>query len=162
MNRHMVGAAVIALLLAGVASVNAQTAARVEYRDSRIAVAVSLGDLPLHVVRAQPRPVGWVAVNMGPARMWFGPDRTLYRRTLLDRRDLRRLLGRDTVRMLERHARHLGLRRPVQGRWYRVDRRTVVLEVTSRGAPVAKLYGHGGNGVFERMFLASAAPRYHR
>jgi hypothetical protein len=161
MNRHMAGAAMMVLLLAGVESVEARTAARVEYRDGRIGVAVVIGDLPVRVVHPQHRGVGWVAADLGPARMWKGPGRISWRQEVLRSKELRRLLGRDTVKMLERHARTLRLRGPIQGQWYRADRRTVVLEVTVRGAPVAKFYDHGSNGVFERMYLARS-PRPHR
>lgn len=161
MNRHMIGAAVIALFLAADAPVIAQTAARVEYRDHRIAVAVALADLPLRAVRTQPYTCGWVTANLGPLRMKLLPGQPAWRQTLLRKKDLRQLLGPDTVRMLERHALFLGHRGPLQGQWLCVDRRTVVLEIMARGAPVAKFYDYGGNGFFERMDLASA-PRPYR
>ncbi len=160
MNRRMVGAALIALLLAGVESSNAQTAARVEYRNGPLGLAVVIGDLPVRVVRPLPRPVGWVAVDMGPSRGWLERGQPAWRKASLDRRDLRYLLGNDTVKRLERHARNLGYRGTLEGQWYRVDRRTVMLEVTMRGAPVAKFYDHGNDGVFERMFLASPSRPY--
>ncbi len=159
MNRYAVGAALV-LLLAGVDSVNGQTAARVEYRDGRIGVAVAMGNLPARLVHPRTRAVGWVAVDRGPARVWVSAARPYWGPETLRRNDLRRLLGNDMVRMLERHARAIGLRGPIHGHWFRVDRRTALLEVTMRGAPVAELYDYGGNGVFERVYLARAPVHY--
>jgi hypothetical protein len=159
MNRHMVGTALV-LLLAGVESVNGQTAARVEYRDGRIGVAVAIGDLPVRVVHPRTVAGGWVAANPGPVRVVVNAGRPHWGREILRRNDLRHLLGNDMVRMLERHGRAIGLRGPIQGQWFRLDRRTVLLEVTVRGAPVAELYDYGVNGRFERVYLAQAPVHY--
>jgi hypothetical protein len=160
MNRHVVGAALV-LLLAGVDSVSGQTAARVEYRDGRIGVAVAIGDLPVRVIHPQARARDWVAADWRPARVWMGAGRPYWGREVLRKNDLRRLLGKDMVKMLERHSRAIGLRGPIQGHWYSMDRRTVLLEVTVRGAPVAELYDYGGNGVIDRVYLARV-PRHYR
>ncbi len=144
------------LLLISVVSVEAKTAARVEYRDGRVGVAVIAGDLPVRVVHPQPRAIGWLAADIGPVRVMVGTSRPYWSRQPLQRYELRHLLGRDTVRMLERHARTIGHRGPLEGRWYRANRHTVVLEVTARGAPVATLHDRGANGVFERIYLAPA------
>lgn len=159
MNRHMVGAALV-LLLAGVDSVSGQTAARVEYRDGRIGVAVAIGNLPVRVVHPRTRAVGWVAADWAPARVVVSTGRPHWGREVMRRNDLRRLLGNDMVRMLERHARAMGLRGPIQGQWFQADRRTVLLEVTVRGAPVAELYDYGGNGYIDRVYLSRARGDY--
>jgi hypothetical protein len=159
MNRHVVGAALV-LLLAGVDSVSGQTAARVEYRDGRIGVAVAIGNLPARVVHPGARAAGWVAADWAPSRVLVSPGRPYWGREALKRNDLRRLLGNDMVRMLDRHARAIGLRGPIRGQWYQLDRRTVLLEVTVRGAPVAELYDHGGNGYIDRVYLARAPGPY--
>lgn len=160
MKKHMIATAVV-LLLVGIGTSYAQTAARVEYRDGRIGLAVVLGDLPIRVTPAQPRTSGWIAADVGPVRAWMGTARPNWSRQVLRKNELQRMLGKDTVRMLERHARSIGLRGPLQGRWYRVDRRTVMLEVTVRGAPVAEFHDHSNNGIFERMYLARS-PRPYR
>jgi hypothetical protein len=159
MNRFVVGAALV-LLLAGVESVSGQTAARVEYRDGRIGVAVAIGDLPVRVVHPRTVAGGWVAANRGPVRVVVNAGRPYWGREMMRKNDLRRLLGNDMVRMLERHARAIGLRGPIQGQWFHLDRRTVLLEVTVRGAPVAELYDYGGNGYMDRVYLARAPGHY--
>jgi hypothetical protein len=160
MNRHMVSMAMV-LLLGVAGTADARTAARVEYRDGRIGLAVVIGDLPVRVIHQQPRAAGWIAADLGPTRVVVSKGRPAWTREALRKNDLQRQLGKSTVRMLERHARSIGLRGPLRGEWYRIDRRTVVLEVTVRGAPVAEFYDYGGNGVFERMYLARA-PRPYR
>ena len=160
MNRYLISTMLV-LLMAGMETVNAQTAARVEYRSGRINLSVGVRDLPVHVV--QPRPMlgaGWVAAELGPVRLLVRQTHPYGFRETLHRNELRRLLGYDTVRRFERHARALGLRGQLEGRWYRIDRRTVKLVVTVRGAPVATLYDFGSNGIFERVYLASPPLRY--
>lgn len=160
MNRYMISTMLV-LLMAGVETVNAQTAARVEYRSGRINLSVDVRDLPVRVVHTRPPlRAAWVAADLGPVRLLVRSTHPDGVRGTLHRNELRRLLGRDMVKRFERHARSLGLRGPLEGRWYRLDRRTVMLEVTSRGAPVAALYDHGRNGIFDRVDLARPPVRW--
>jgi len=153
MNRYMVGMA-LGLLLAGVDSVHGQTAARVEYRDGRIGVAVAIGALPMRTAHARTPAMGWVAADWGPARVVMAsPARPYWGRETLRKVELRRLLGKDMVKRLEQHGRALGLRGTIEGSWFRVDRRTVMLDVTMRGAPVAELYDYGADGYIDRVLL---------
>lgn len=154
MNRHLVGMA-LSLLLLGIEPAEAQTGARVEYRNGRIGVAVAIGDLPAYGAHPRYRTAGRVAVNWGPVRVLARNRGAYWTRTTLRRNDLRQLLGRETVRRLDRHARAIGLRGPMHGDWYRIDRRTLMLEVTVRGAPVAEMYDYGGDGYMDRMYLVN-------
>lgn len=152
----------LGLLLADFGSVQGQTAARVEYRDGRLGVAVAVGDLPTRVRAA---PVygrgGWVETAWRPERVHVRSGRTAWRQDTLRKQELRHLLGKETVKTLERHARTLRLHGPLAGSWYRSDRRTVVLEVTVRGAPVAEVVDYGGDGIMDRFYLAPVPGYYH-
>lgn len=160
MKRYAVGMA-LGLLLADFSPVDAQTAARVEYRDGRVGVAVAIGDLP---VRVQPAPVyragGRVEVRRAPVAVWAptvmvrAGGRPSWTREVLRKNDLRYLVGRDAVRTMERHARTLDARGPMEGRWYRADRRTAILEVTVGGDLVAEFVDHGADGTLDRFYLA--------
>jgi len=154
MNRQLVGMA-LGLLLLGIEPVEAQTRARVEYRDGRIGVAVSIGDLPVRVAHPRVRTAGRVAVNWGPVRVVAKTRGRYWTHSSLRRKDLRYLLGKETVRRVERHARAMGLRGPVQGAWYRIDRRTLMLEVTVRGTPVAEMYDFGSDGYIDEVYLVN-------
>jgi len=160
MNRYVVSMALV-LFLAGGETLAAQTAARVDYRGGRIGVSVAIGDLP---VRIQPRvsagvgAMGWIAADWGPVRVWMERGRPTWSREVLDRRDLRYMLGKETVKRIERHARDLGLRGQVEGRWFRADRYTTLLEVAVRGVPVAELYDYGSDGRIDRILLTRPYP----
>ncbi len=153
MNRYTVGM-MMGLLLAGVDSAHGQAAARVEYRDGRIGVAIALGDLPVRVARARTPALGWVAAEWGPVRVVYAPERPYWNREVLRRNELRRILGNDMVKTMERHGKNLGYRGPLEGRWFRLDRRTVMLEVTLGGGPVAEAYDYGSDGTLDRVLLA--------
>lgn len=133
--RMHTGIMALGLLLAGGGAAEAQTAARVEYRDGRVGVAVAIGDLPFRVRVDDPR------------------RDHVRSRYVVDRGELRWLVGKDGVKSLDRHARRLGLRGPMEGRWYRTGRRSAVLEVTVRGAPVADLVDVDGDGEVDRFLL---------
>lgn len=160
MNRYVVSMA-LALLLTGGEALAGQTAARIDYRNGRIGVSVAIGDLPVRI-RPQARvAVGWGAVDWGPVRVWAAGARPAWRREILNRQELRYLLGHQTVKQIERHGRNLGVHGPLEGRWFRVDRYTTLLEVGVRGVPVAELYDYGNDGLIDRIFLSQpyrAAP----
>ncbi|MDY0109825.1 MAG: hypothetical protein RBT60_07820 [Candidatus Krumholzibacteria bacterium] len=155
MKRHVLIAASV-LLLTGFDSADGQTAARVEYRNGNIDVAVSIGNVSVRLTQPQPRPVDWVDAGWRPFPAGKHTGRRDRRQELLRKNELNHLLGHDMVQMLERHAKTLGLKGAMQGRWFRVDRRAAVLEVTVRGAAVARLYDDGGNGIIDRVHLAKA------
>jgi len=152
MNRYMVGAAVV-LLLAGSDSLAGQTAAQVEYRSGRIDVGVAIGGLPVRVMPNGPAAWGWVAADWGPFRVRIGSGQPSFRPRTLDRQDLRNLLGKETVKQIERHGKAMGLRGQTWGRWFQVDRRTTAVEVTMGGAPVAELYDYGNDGYIDEILL---------
>lgn len=173
MKRYAMGMA-LGLLLADFSPAEAQTAARVEYRDGRVGVAVAIGDLPVRVRPATVyRPGGWVEMRWEPVGVW-APGRVVvpgarvvvpagrgaWHRDVLRKNDLRDLVGRDAVRTMERHARTLDARGPMEGRWYRADRRTVILEVTVGRDLVAEFVDHGADGTLDRFYLAEV-PGYH-
>jgi len=153
MNRYVVSMA-LALLLAGGEAVAGQTAARIDYRNGRIGVSVAIGDLPVRVGPHAGVTVGWGRVDWGPVRVGVEGARPVWRREVIDRRELRYMLGRETVKRIERHARDLGVHGPVEGRWFRVDRYTTLLEVDVRGVPVAELYDYGNDGLIDRILLS--------
>jgi hypothetical protein len=153
MNRYTVGMA-MGLLLAGVESAGGQAAARVEYKDGRVGVAVAIGDLPVRVAHARFPVGGWVEAGWGPVRVVLGAERPYWTREVLRKNELRHILGNDLVKTIERHGRNLGYRGPLEGRWFRVDRRTVMLEVTLGGGPVAEAWDYGSDGVLDRIMLA--------
>lgn len=161
MKRHMM-IVTLGLLLADFGSVQGQTSARVEYRDGRLGVAVAVGDLPGrgHAVPVYGRG-GWVEAAWRPERVHVRSGNAAWRGERLRKQDLRHLLGKETVKTLERHAKTLRLHGPLTGSWYRSDRRTVVLEVTVRGAPVAEVVDYGGDGIMDRLYLAPV-PGYRR
>ena len=152
MNRYVVSMA-LALLVAVGEPVTAQTAARVEFHTEGFGVSVAIGDLPVRVRPHASTAVGWVAADWGPVRIWGTGARPMWRRDVLRKQDLRHLLGKETVRRIERHARDMRIAGPVEGRWFRVDRYTTLLEVTVRGIPVAELYDYGSDGYIDRVFL---------
>jgi hypothetical protein len=158
MNRHVVSMA-LTLLLPGGGPVTGQTAARVDFRTEGLGVSVAIGDLPY---RAHPHAStaegwiageGWAAADWGRVRIWAVGARPVWRRDVLRKQDLRYLLGRETVRRIEWHARDMGLAGPLEGRWFRAGRYTTLLEVTARGVPVAELYDYGNDGYIDRVFL---------
>lgn len=181
MNRYMVGMT-LGLLLLGIEPVESQTGARVEYRSGRVGVAVAIGDPPVRaahprirvpargapghgrvsgrVVRSRTGVAGSLAVDWGRVRLVLDAGRPYWRPGLLKQNDLRRLLGKGTVKRVERHARFLGLRGPLRGQWLRLDRRTMVLELTTRGRLVAELYDYGMDGYLDQLFLVDPSGPY--
>ena len=160
-RERLVVSIALALLLPAAESLNAQTAARVDFRTEGFGVSVAIGDLPY---RARPHASpaagwvaaeGWVTAEWGGVRMWRMGDRPPWKRDVLHKQDLRYLLGRETVRRIEWHARDMGLGGPLEGRWFRADRYTTLLEVRSRGIPVAELYDYGNDGLIDRVFLTT-------
>ena len=160
MNRYMVGLAVALLLVAG-DSLAGQTAARVEYRNGRIDVGVAVGRLPVRVSPHGQGAQGWVAADWGPIRIRVGSRQSFVRQGTLDRQDLRYLLGKETVKDIERHAKRLGIRGRTRGQWFRADRNTTVLEVTVDRVPVAELYDYRSDGRIDELFLTQPQ-RYAR
>ncbi len=158
MNRYMVGMA-LALLLVASDSLAGQTAARVEYRNGRIDVGVAIGHLPVRVSPHGPAARGWVAADWGPVRIRVASRQPVLRQGFMDRQDLRYLLGKETVKRIERHAKYLGAHGRTEGRWFRVDRTTTVLEVTVGRIPVAELYDYRSDGYIDELFLTGARPR---
>jgi len=152
MNRQVLGLATV-FLLAGAQGAHGQAAARVEYKSGRIGVSVALGDLPVRVRPYRTPTTVWVAADWGPVRVWTTAGRPYWRRDVLDRNELRYLVGKETVKDIERHARAMGLRGPTEGRWFRMDRSSVVLEVSVAGVPVAELHDYGSDGVIDRILL---------
>lgn len=155
MKRHVLIAASV-LLLTGFESAYGQTAARVEYRNGNIGVAVSFGNVAASLMQFQPRPVRWVDAGWRPVPAGMQTGRRDWRQKFLRKNELNQVLGHDMVKMIERHAKTLGLKGAMQGRWFRIDRRAAVLEVTVRGAAVARLYDDRGNGIIDRVHLVEA------
>ena len=158
MNRYMVGMA-LALLFGAADSVAAQTTGRVEYRNGRIGVGVAIGRLPVRVSPHGPTARGWVAADWGPVRIRVESRQPFFRQGTLDRQDLRYLLGKETVKDIERHAKRMGIRGNTRGRWFRADRNTSVLEVTVGRVPVAELHDHWNDGSIDDLFLTGPPGR---
>lgn len=152
MNRFMVSIA-LALLLAGGDAVSGQTRGRIEVRSGRFGAALNIRNLPVHIRSPRVAATGWVSADWGPVRVYAEAGRPYWGRQILREKDLRHLLGRRTVRRIERHAKWLGLGKHLRGRWFQANRRTVILEVTARGIPVAELYDRGGDGLFDDIQL---------
>jgi hypothetical protein len=160
MNRYMAFMA-MALLLAATDAAAGQTAARIEYRNGRIGVGVSVGRHPVRVSPHGPVARGWVAANWGPVRIRVASRRPSWTGRTLHRQELRYLVGRETVKRIERHAKNMGIRGPTQGRWFHLDRFTSVLEVTVGRFPVAELYDYRNDGFIDELFL-TGPPRQVR
>jgi len=158
MNRYMVGIA-LALFLAGNDAAAGQTTAHVEYRNGRIGVGVVIGGLPVRVSPHGQATRGWVAADWGPVRIRVASRRPSWNQGTLDRQDLRYLLGKETVKRIERHARRMGVRGRTRGHWFRVDRTTTVLEVTVDRISVAELYDYRNDGVIDELFLTGLPGR---
>lgn len=143
----------MALLLFASDSLAGQTSARVEYRNGRIGVGVAIGGFPVRVSPHGPAARGWVAADWGPVRIRVASRPIFRAQGTLERRDLRNLLGRETVKQIERHARQMGIRGRTRGHWFRADRNTTVLEVTVDRIPVAELYDYRNDGFIDELFL---------
>jgi hypothetical protein len=152
MNRYTVGMAMALLLVAG-DSLAGQTAARVEYRNGRIGVGVAIGRLPVRVGPHGPAARGWVAADWGPVRIRIASRRPSWTGRTIHRNELRFLLGKETVKRIERHAKAFGIRGPTRGQWFHLDRSTSVLEVTVNRIPVAELYDYRNDGYIDELFL---------
>lgn len=152
MNRFMVSIA-LALLLAGGDAVSGQTRGRIEVRGGRFGAALNFRNLPVHVRSSRVAAMGWVSADWGPVRVYAETGRPYWGRHTLREKDLRNILGKRTVRRIERHSKWLGLGKKLRGRWFQGNRRTVILEVTARGVPVAELYDRGGDGLFDDIQL---------
>lgn len=152
MNRYMVGMALALLMVAG-DSLAAQTRGHIEYRNGRIDVGVAIGRLPVRVSPHGPTARGWVAADWGPVRIRVASRQPFVRQGTLDRQDLRYLLGKQTVKSIEQHAKRMGVRGRTRGQWFQADRFTTVLEVTVDRIPVAELYDYRGDGIIDEIFL---------
>ena len=150
MNRYMVWF-VMALLVTVADPALGQVDARVEYRNGRVGVGVAIGGLRVRVASHHPKVVNRVAVRRAPVRIRVDTRRPAWRRHVLQRQDLRYLLGKDQVKAIERHARAMGARGRTQGRWIQMDRWASILEVTVGGIPVAELRDYRNDGFFDEM-----------
>ena len=161
MNRYMVGM-VLALFLARGEALAGQTTARVEYRNGRIGVGVAMGNRSVRVSPHGPTARGWVSADWGPVRIRIAtPRRPSWTGRTLNERDIRYLVGKETVKQIERHAKRMGIRGKTQGHWFQVDRSTSVLEVTVGRIPVAELYDYRSDGFIDELFL-TGPPRFTR
>ena len=158
MNRYVVGMALALFLVAG-DSLAAQTRGHIEYRNGRIDVGVAIGRLPVRVSPHGPTARGWVAADWGPIRIRVASRQPFLRQGTMDRQDLRYLLGKETVKDIERHARRMGVRGRTRGNWFRADRNTTVLEVTVDRIPVAELYDYRSDGIIDELFLTGPPQR---
>jgi hypothetical protein len=158
MNRYMVGMA-MALLLAGSDALAGQTTARVEYRNGQIGVGIAIGGFPVRVNPHGPTARGWVTADWGPTRIRVASRQPILRQTVLDRKELRYLLGKETVKRIEQHAKRMGIRGQTWGQWFPADRNTTVLEVTVGRVPVAELYDYRNDGFIDELFLTGPPGR---
>jgi hypothetical protein len=158
MNRYMMGIA-MALLLVASDSLAAQTRARVEYRNGRIDVGVALGRLPVRVSPHGPTARGWVAADWGPVRIRVASRPTIRYQGALNEKDLRHILGKETVKDIERHAKRMGIKGKTRGQWFQADRNTTVLEVTVDRIPVAEIYDYRNDGYLDEIFLTGPPNR---
>jgi hypothetical protein len=71
----------------------------------------------------------------------------------LSRTALRNLLGKETVKRIERHAKSMGIRGKTLGQLFRIERNTTVLEVTVDRIPVAEVYDYRSDGILDELFL---------
>lgn len=71
--------------------------------------------------------------------------RTRFYDDVLNRRELRDLLGRRTTDRLKDHARRVDARGRLVGRWVQYGRRGRVLQVRAGGVPIAELIAFGGD-----------------
>ena len=150
----------LGLLLADFVPTEGQTAARVEYRDGRIGVAVAIGDLPQRVYAPRVREARWVEADWRPEPVVARPGRSHWARESLNRGELNRILGNRTVNDIARHGRAMGARGALRGQWYQEGRRAAVLEVTVGGFLVAEAWDHGGDGWVDRVYFADPHYRY--
>lgn len=163
MNRYVVGLA-MALLLAPCDSLAGQTRARIDVRGGRFGMGVDIGRLPVRVSPHGPVARGWVSADWGPVRIRVAtqrPSRNGYNGRMLHRQEIRYLVGKETVKRIERHAKRMGIRGKTRGQWFRADRNTSVLEVTVDRIPVAELYDYRSDGYIDDIFL-TGPQRYDR
>jgi hypothetical protein len=160
MNRWMIGMAMALLLVPG-DSLTGQARARVEVRSGRVGFGLTVGRLPARISHYGPTARGWVSANWGPVRLRIESRRPYYRQGALDRTDLRYLLGKRTVKDIEKHAKRMGIKGRTRGHWFQVDRNTTMLEVTVDRMPVAELYDYRSDGTIDELFL-TGPPRYDR
>jgi hypothetical protein len=90
-------------------------------------------------------------VHRAPVRVRTDSRRGYWNNQLVQRKELRYLLGKDQVKAIERHARSVGARGRTQGRWLRADDWARVLEVTVGGMAVAELVDYRNDGFFDEM-----------
>lgn len=152
MNKFMVGF-LLALLIQGIEPVEGQVGARVEYRNGNIGVAVAIGDMPIRITHGRGQVVGRVAIDLRPRRVLVTHARVQGQRGMLTEGHLRQLLGKRDVRNVKRHARAMGLRGSLRGQWYRIDRQTMLMEITMGDALVAEVYDYGRDGYLDQLFL---------
>jgi hypothetical protein len=158
MNRYMMGIAMALLLVVG-DSLAAQTRARVEYRNGRIDFGVAVGSLPVRVSPHGPTARGWVAAGWGPVRTRAASRPRIRHQGTLKEKDLRYLLGKETVKDIERHAKRMGIRGKTRGQWFQADRNTTVLDVTVDRIPVAEIYDYRSDGYLDEIFLTGPPSR---
>jgi len=151
----------LALFLAGGDALTGQTTAHAEYRNGRIGVAVAMGNRPDRVSPRGPTTRGWVVADWGPVRIRVATRRPSWTGRTLKEKELRYLVGKETVKRIERHAKRMGIRGKTLGHWFHVDRSTSVLEVTVDRVPVAELYDYRNDGYIDELFL-TGPPRFTR
>jgi hypothetical protein len=158
MNRFMIGMALV-FLLAGVDALSGQTSARVDIRKGGIGVGVAINGLPARVSPHGPTARGWVAADWGPVRIRVVSRRPSWLGRTLHKQELRHILGKETVKRIERHAKAMGIRGRTEGRWFPIEGRTMVLEVLVDRIPVAEVYDYRGDGYLDEIFLTGPLGR---
>lgn len=151
----------MALLLVPGDSLTGQARARVEVRSGRVGFGLDVGRLPARISQHGPTARGWISANWGPVRLRVESRRPYYRQGMLQRKDLRYLLGKRTIKDIERHAKRIGIKGKTRGQWFQVDRNTAMLEVTVDRIPVAELYDYRNDGHIDELFL-TGPPRFDR
>lgn len=93
----------------------------------------------------------WIRADWGRIRMQ--PLRHRGPNVVLDKSDLRHLLGRETVNRVRNAGRRVGLRGAMRGRWVGGRGRGQVLVVTMGGADVAEFADFDRDGFIDDVFL---------
>jgi len=152
MNRYMVWF-IGASLLAFASPVAGQVGARIDLRNGRIGVGLAVGGLHVRVAAPSPVVLNRVVVHRAPVRIRMDTRRQSWHGSVLQRQDLRYLLGKDQVKAIERHARSMRVRGRTEGRWVGMGRWARVLEVTVGGIPVAELHDYRSDGFFDEIIF---------
>lgn len=93
----------------------------------------------------------WVRADFGVIRI--GHRGGFVRGAVLDRSDLRHLLGRHTVNRVRDAARRAGIRGPMRGRWIATRGAGRVLVVTMDGFEVAEFADFDRDGFIDQVYL---------